>query len=814
MNRRSQILFALFGAFLIVSVAPGMAANSPSVAATDDLVVGGQHTDFGTGDEPAPAKTTNMTISGSGDSATVEYSGGKTTTYSVVNQDGDGVTDGEYGFVGDGGGDNPIHGEIQIQPGTDGTLNSLTLNISDVVGSDYGVLVDVYIIQETPDTTYGEGTKIKDNWDPSWTTGNQTIQLDSAVDVTADTNYTIEFVSDSSDGDGAYDVLEIASDDSLNNWMSSAGTLRDAGGDLYADISPGSGQTALYRSANYSVENSEQVAVNLTQVSSTSANITVEGWTGSSWTTLNKTTDITTAANHTLSWSAFSGTTVRVEVHAEKTGSDSTLIIADESILFSNQAPSASNVEPADGSKVTNQTVSFGVDVSDPTFSTAQGDNVTASLIIDGSKVDSKTISSNQTVTIDHSFTTGGNHTYYWRLEDSYDGVTTTQNRTLTTPEELRIYNESAHSELVDNVSVTVRFLFQGDREDLVVTRNVTNGVVNFTDLPNDVPFVVSADADGYRPRRIYVDSLYRTQNVYLLPDSAEYVSPAFDLKDYTGRFPESSTVLIIKRPINESWQRVQADYFGATDTVKAQLKYNTRHRLYLHNTETGERRFLGKYTPLESGPKTLKVTSDGTILLDRKVAIVQISPSVKTLAGVDGTNVTVSLDNQSNELESWEVTVNYLKNGTSQQLAYYNKSGPSGGTVSPTLDLGNRSGGEVQVVVNYTVSGGLLNQETSTFRVAVDYDNEHSLLAILFNGLPKLIPSQNYGMFTTLLSVLVTAFVTTASAARMQLPTEGVGLVAVGTISFFSIIGFVSYTIVFVGGISWLSFAALRRGL
>lgn len=71
-------------------------------------------------------------------------------------------------------------------------IDSVTVNID--YNDGYDGTVDVYVVEETPDDTYGEGTLVKDNWSPSASTGNVSIAFNSAV-ATAGGDVTVEFVT-------------------------------------------------------------------------------------------------------------------------------------------------------------------------------------------------------------------------------------------------------------------------------------------------------------------------------------------------------------------------------------------------------------------------------------------------------------------------------------------------------------------------------------------------------------------------------------------------------------------------------------------
>lgn len=171
--------------------------------------------------------------------------------------------------LGSGGGDRLIafgddindatyDSEVKVEPNEDGKITKLKPEIKEVSGSDYGVTVDVYIHSNGVDGTYGDGTLVKSDWDPSWSTGTQTINLDSAYEVTGGTEYTIEFVMSGSDGDGTSDWLALVSDTSPSTtWSSSIGNKYEEYGSVdvvvedYANdlsVSAPSGESASFGS--------------------------------------------------------------------------------------------------------------------------------------------------------------------------------------------------------------------------------------------------------------------------------------------------------------------------------------------------------------------------------------------------------------------------------------------------------------------------------------------------------------------------------------------------------------------------------------
>ncbi|WP_256288787.1 hypothetical protein [Halobellus inordinatus] len=161
---------------------------------------------------------------------------GSTSSYNPIDTHGDGTNDQGWNIAGDDSNNAKTWIELRVQPDASGEVTELTVNIDRVYGNEYNPNVDVYMVHETPDTTQGEGTLVKENWNPSWTTGTQTVTLDTPYKIQSGQDYTIEFVTTNSDGDDTGDYLDIATDDSASSvWVMSdslGGTTRED----YADI--------------------------------------------------------------------------------------------------------------------------------------------------------------------------------------------------------------------------------------------------------------------------------------------------------------------------------------------------------------------------------------------------------------------------------------------------------------------------------------------------------------------------------------------------------------------------------------------------
>ncbi|GAB3321448.1 hypothetical protein [Haloplanus salinarum] len=134
-------------------------------------------------------------------------------------------------FVGDNSPDYTQSSSIEIQPQRDATISTLKPNISSTSGSSYNADVEIRIAPGNADTTYGEGTVVKSTWQPSWSTGRQTIDI-SNYSVSAGNTYEIEFITKSTDSDGTTDKLYIRTASAPENAIATGPGTTDEAGDL------------------------------------------------------------------------------------------------------------------------------------------------------------------------------------------------------------------------------------------------------------------------------------------------------------------------------------------------------------------------------------------------------------------------------------------------------------------------------------------------------------------------------------------------------------------------------------------------------
>jgi len=563
--------------------------------------------------------------------------------------------------------------------------------------------------------------------------------------------------------------------------------------------------TAAYTSPNQSVSNIDAVSVGIETLENAGATVIAEYYDGSQWVAANQTT-VSTAGNVTLSVSGGSENW-RVRTTFTSTSGDTQGVVTDIQWQFDARAPSASSFDPKSGAEINSTNVDFSVTVSDEDFNTAQGDSVEATLFVNGVAVGSETVSSSQTVSINSALTEGGNNTYYWTLNDSYGQSTTTATKTITSPSELSIYNESNSSELLNQSTFDVTLYFDNSDDPAIVEeRTVSDGTVNLTGLPAGEDFVVSVEGDGWVNRRVVVPSIYDTQRIYMLNSSVDTTPVVFKLEDFTGTFPQDETVLLVERGVNGTYQTVLGDEFGATGQFPATLATGERHRLVLLNTETGERGVAGTYTPLAGGEQTITVSpSDGVEVLDS-------GPTL--LPATDSAELGARLQNRSATITSWEITATHVpETGTNTTLWTYAAS-TNGGRAVTTENLSGLSG-QVILNVTYTIESGVTTSDVRVLTLQDQSDAfQFSLLGQLDSAPTSLLPDGDVDPATTaialLLSVLSMAVVATATNTTSEL-TAGTGVLILGA---FSVIGWVGYPLVVTSGVAWLGLTAIRRGV
>ena len=619
MRQRLIVAFAIVASLLVVTTLPMAGAYSG-----DKVVVGSQHTDFGSGDEDSPQSLENLLVNGGGDSATVELGAVVGDIDEGGLEDVDTFEDGdldEYQNDKDGG-----SATISTQPAIDSQSLKLSgaryydqkirsqtgLNTYPEAGGRFSTKVylthsneqaGVYFGTQSETSGYnifidGSSSQVsiqKDGGDLSST--NTTIPTDEwlTIEVEWGTGGTINAIVRDSDGN---DIATVSATDTeyTSGGIGFEAINNDGSYEVYFDeMKANYIDSAKYVSAIHEVTKPGEAVVNVSAINDISINASVRTTGGD---ILSEKT-ITSSGSHSLDLQPTASEKVETVLSLSRTGSNPEFVLDDESILFTNHAPSvdSGSATPSGSKEIENRTVDLSINASDQEFGSAQGESVTVTFY-DASNdnvIGSDTLSSNGTATTEWGDISGGTNQWYAIVEDEYGGEIQSETFSFEVPQTLYIRNETDTTQLIDDpVEATVRFY----GNDEIYSRTVNDGTVNMAGLPVNEDFIVEIEASqDYYSRTVYIQSIFEQQTVYLLSTSENSVESRFELEDPTGQY-DSETVVFIEKPINQSgtisYRTVHADQFGS-EGVTAQLDDGARYRIRIRS-QSGTTQDIGPY--------------------------------------------------------------------------------------------------------------------------------------------------------------------------------------------------------------------------
>jgi len=194
------------------------------------------------------------------------------------------------------------------------------------------------------------------------------------------------------------------------------------------------GYSGQYTSASHSVTDSQAGFTDLTNVAHVSVNVTWETYHSGGWHQVSSAT-YTTAGNKTQTWATSSDSSVRVIITVTNLTKDATFSLASEGVEFTARQPTVTNSSASPGGDVTlhNGQPTFSIPVSDGDFATAQSDSLNLDWYVNGTKRGTTTVTSNGTASFTPSSNlTDGPHSWHVVVTDSYGLSTTSTTSTFT----------------------------------------------------------------------------------------------------------------------------------------------------------------------------------------------------------------------------------------------------------------------------------------------------------------------------------------------------------------------------------------------
>jgi hypothetical protein len=359
---------------------------------------------------------------------------------------------------------------------------------------------------------------------------------------------------------------------------------------------------AKYVSQNHSVSNPKEAAINITQLS----NVSVEGTVRTDGGTVLNQTTLTSTGNHTLALSSTSSEKLETVLDVNVTGDNPQFELADESILFENDAPLINNssASPSGGEAVSDDDVTLSIDISDKQISSAQGEELEVEWYINGSKVDTTTgITTNGTVSTTIQNVDGGERQWSAKVTDSYGASTTSDTFSFRVPNRLAIRNVSAPNDRIKGSSVELTFYASNN----VFLKNDSNsdGYIDLAGLDGDSKFIAVTEADGYYSRTVIIDSIFEQNSIYLLNKNKSAVEVRFTIDDPSGAFSSGEAEIFVEKALTRDFDgdganetrvvRIASDEVGVNGFT-TYLEEGARYRIKVRNKDS-EVRYLGSFT-------------------------------------------------------------------------------------------------------------------------------------------------------------------------------------------------------------------------
>lgn len=426
--------------------------------------------------------------------------------------------------------------------------------------------------------------------------------------------------------------------------------------------------TGTYISQNHTAGNAQRGFTNLTLTNAT-AHVTWQGSNGATWTDI-ASDSYTTTGNRSFAL----GTqydVYRVNVTFVDGTGETEAQLHDEGVLVTNREPVLSNLSPADDASVSGGSVTLEADVADRNLD--QGETVTVNFTVNGSVVDSQTITSNQTVSTSVSVGSG-EHTWSVSAEDN-SHIVDSATRTFLTPGEIRVYDGDAPATLLDHKTIDAEYIGTGATSNFREERSTNNGTLPLRGLPSE-ELRVRLNASGYAERVLIIDSPSETrQTVMYNLSSAATFEQCFQLDSRGAGFAPDETELVVQGYLNGQWRDISGKYFGAANLACFSLTDNEDYRLVV--TDGDQTRNLGGYEADKSFEnEVITLIVEGlTFGLDRGEDYRWQAIATNESGSPE---IQFQIDSQDQALEDLEITI-WERNNETNVLDTISETGPVG---------------------------------------------------------------------------------------------------------------------------------------
>jgi len=264
-----------------------------------------------------------------------------------------------------------------------------------------------------------------------------------------------------------------------------------------------------------------------------------------------------------------------------------------ELVTVADSAPVHSNPDPQGKTPDVPDTIS--IDVNDSDFPT---DEVQTNISLDGTRIHTENITSNATVSTQNFSGDDldlGQHTFTVNSTDAY-GNFQSDTFTFEIPSNITLRNETNASQIITDKNITATFYSENGEVVVQRTDSDEDGNISLAGLPNTA-FVVTFSGEGWYDRRVYIDSIFEQDSIYLLNKTAypDAIATTFVYEDRTDQFDQDETTLEIQRAVDPDnddefqFETVAGDFWGAAGEFPFTGQFQQRYRLVVTNRETGD---------------------------------------------------------------------------------------------------------------------------------------------------------------------------------------------------------------------------------